>query len=570
MRISDLIAAAGGAKPADLLITDARIVNVFSGEITQGHIAVADGHIAGIGDYEAKRDVPANGKYLAPGFIDPHVHIESSMAGVSQYASGVLSRGTTTVVADPHEIANVLGTDGIAWMLAAAEKQLLNVYFTLPSCVPATDMETAGAVLDAQTLEPLLSHERILALGEMMNYPGVLNRVPDVLQKIEAAAAHHKPVDGHAPGLAGKDLAAYLAAGIASDHECVSVKEAMEKLRAGMHIMIREATGAKNLDALLPMVDKANAGRIMWCTDDRHPADIIEQGHIDYILRKAVAGGLDPITAVRMATVNPAAYYGLHRLGAIAPGRRADLVVISDLEGFDIEAVYCAGRLAAEKGEITALASAADPEISPDSINVDRNALDFRVPAEGESVRVIGVSPGSIITSHLVMPARVEQEAAVSDTGRDMIKITVVERHRATGNICTGFVSGFGIQSGAIAGSIAHDSHNIIAAGVKDGDLKAAVEAVIDMGGGLAVVSGGRVAASLALPVAGLMSELPLQTVADKMTEVNRAAAGLGSGLSDPFMTLSFLALPVVPELKITDRGVFDVARFAHVPLFAD
>lgn len=570
MDISALISASLGKQPADLLVTDARIVNVFSGEIVKGHIAVSGGYIAGIGDYPAGRSVSVNGRFVLPGFIDPHVHIESTMSGVSGFARAVLPHGTTTVVADPHEIANVLGTDGIAWMLAAAEKQAMNIFFTLPSCVPATGMETAGAVLDAPALMPLFSHERILALGEMMNFAGVIGRDPDVLEKIKAAADHHKPVDGHAPGLSGKALSAYLAAGIASDHECVSVREALEKLRGGMHIMIREATGARNLDDLLPMVNAATAGRLMWCTDDRHPADILERGHIDGILQRAVSGGVDPVTAVRMATLNPAAYFGLHRLGAVAPGRRADLVVTPDLERFDIEAVYCAGELAAEKGEVTASARTTDPETCPDSIHVRRDALDFRVPARGESVRVIGVSPGSIITSQQVMPAKIEAGAAVSDTGRDMIKLAVVERHRATGNIGLGFVSGFGIRTGAIAGSIAHDSHNIIAAGVDDADLKAAVEAVIDMGGGMVAVRGGRIEAFLALPVAGLMSTLSLEKVAEKASLLNRAAAKMGSVLSDPFMTLSFLALPVIPELKLTDRGLFDVSGFTHVPLFVN
>lgn len=567
---ADLIAVAGGAQAADLLLTDARIVNVFSGEIIESNIAVAGGHIAGIGDYEAERTVSVRGGYVAPGFIDSHVHIESSMTGVSQFARAVVARGTTTVVADPHEIANVLGTDGIAWMLAAAENQLMNIYFTLPSCVPATDMETAGAKLDAQTLMPLLTHERIIALGEMMNFKGVINRVPGVLEKIEGAAAHHKPTDGHAPGLSGKDLAAYLAAGISSDHECTSAREAMEKLRGGMHIMIREGTGAKNLDALLPIVNDSTSARIMWCTDDRHAEDLLAEGHINSLIKRAVKAGINPVTAIRMATINPAAYFGLHRLGAVAPGRRADLVVINDLEDFEVRSVYCAGQPAAERGEVPETALRKDPVTYRSSMHVRRETLDFRVRAGGRSVRVIGVSPGSIITSHLVMPARIEQGEAVSDIERDMIRLAVVERHRATGNIGLGFVSGFGIRSGAIAGSVAHDSHNIIVAGVKDTDLRAAVEAVIGMGGGLAVVKEGHVTASLALPIAGLMSDLSVEEVSEKTAELNRAASELGTELPNPFMSLSFLALPVIPELKLTDLGLFDVGRFAHVSLFSD
>lgn len=567
---AELIGTASGRHPADLLITDARIVNVFSGEITEGHIAVKGGYIAGIGDYEAGRTVSVSGAYVVPGFIDPHVHIESTMTGVSQFARGVVARGTTTVVADPHEIANVLGTDGIAWMLAAAENQPMNIYFTLPSCVPATSMETSGARLDAQSLVPLLSHERILALGEMMDFPGVISGDREVLLKIDAAADHHKPVEGHAPAVTGKNLAAYIAAGISSDHECVDPGEAMEKLRAGMHIMIREGTGSRNLDDLLPIVSDSTSGRVMWCTDDRHAQDILSQGHIDIIMRRAVKAGLDPVTAIRIGTINPASYFGLHRLGAVAPGRRADLVVMPDLKDFDIQTVYCAGKIAAENGEAIEEAFGCDPETYPASMNTGSNALDFRIPAQGGSVRVMGLVPASIITSCLIMPARIEHGEAVSDPERDIIKLAVVERHRATGNIGLGFVSGLGLRSGAIAGSVAHDSHNIIAAGADDSDMEAAVTAVVNMGGGLAVVHNGRVTASLELAVAGLMSNLSLEKVALKTDELNNAARALGSGLKDPFMTLSFLALPVIPELKLTDMGLFDVSRFEHVPLFAD
>ncbi|MBS3732103.1 MAG: adenine deaminase, partial [Desulfobacterales bacterium] len=438
MEAAELIAAARGTRPADLLITDARIVNVFSGEIREGHIAVKNGFIAGIGDYPAEKTVSVNGRYITPGFIDAHVHIESAMTGVSEFVRAVLPHGTTAVVADPHEIANVLGTDGIASMLAAAEKQPMNIYFTLPSCVPATSMETAGAVLDARTLIPLLSQERIVALGEMMDFPGVIQGEAAVLEKIQGAAAHHKPVDGHAPGLSGKDLAAYLAAGVASDHECVSASEAMEKLRSGMHIMIREGTGARNLADLLGIINEQTAGRIMWCTDDRHPHDILWYGHMDDILRKAAAGGVNPVTAIRMATLNPAGYFGLSRLGAIAPGCRADLVVMSDLERFKVETVYCAGRIAAQNGQADDAMIETEPGPGPVSMHVLRDSLDFRVSAEGSTIRVISVADGRIVTGHEVMAARIEQGAAVSDIQRDIVKLAVVERHKATGNIGIG------------------------------------------------------------------------------------------------------------------------------------
>jgi adenine deaminase len=570
MDISGLIAAARGAAPADLLITDARIVNVFSGQIPKGSIAVKDGYIAGIGDYPARKMVSVNNAYVCPGLIDAHVHIESAMTSVSQFVRAVLPHGVTTVVADPHEIANVMGTDGIAYMLAAAEKQPMNIYFTLPSCVPATDMETAGAVLDAGSLMPLLSHPRVLGLGEMMNFPGVVNSDAGVLEKLRAAADHHKSVEGHAPGLSGKDLAAYLAAGITSDHESVSAAEAMEKLSLGMHIMIREATGAKNLDDLLPIVNDKTAGRIMWCTDDRHPQDLLNQGSIDHIIRRAVGGGLDPVTAVSLATISPAAYFGLHRLGAIAPGRRADLVVVPDLEQFEISSVYCAGMLAAENGEAVFPDPGAEPGSYPGSMNVGDTDPNFAIPARGRKLRVIGLCPGQITTQGRILDARIKDGYAVSDPVRDLIKLAVVERHKATGNIGLGFVSGFGLRFGAIAGSVAHDSHNIIAAGVDDADICAAVRAVIDMGGGLAVAAHQKTAASLALPIAGLMSDQPLSAVQDRIENLNQAAADLGCTLADPFMALSFLALPVIPELRLTDKGLVDVVQFAPVPLFVD
>lgn len=570
MDISVLISAASGELPADFLITDAQVVNVFSGQITKDHIAIKDGHIVGMGDYDALDTVSVNNAFVCPGFIDAHVHIESAMTSVSEFVRAVLPRGVTTVVADPHEIANVMGTDGIAYMLAAAEKQPMNIYFALPSCVPATDMETSGAVLDAQSLMPLLSHKRIIALGEMMNFPGVINGAEDVLHKIRSAAAHHKPVEGHAPGLTGKDLAAYLAAGIGSDHECVSAKEAMEKLNMGMHIIIREATGAKNLDDLLPIVNEKTAGRIMWCTDDRHPQDLLEQGSIDYIVKRAVNRGLDPVMAITLGTLNPAVYFGINRLGAIAPGRQADLVVFRDLNSFEILSVYTAGQLVAENGAAVYPDPGAEPEAYPVSMHVLRDDPDFGIRARPGKIRVIGVNPGQIITACQTAEALVENGEAVSDPGRDLIKLAVVERHKATGNVGLGFVSGFGLKSGAIAGSVAHDSHNVIAAGVYDADLKIAVKKVIDMGGGLVVAAGGEILASLSLPIAGLMSDKPLSEVQQRIDDLNRAAAGLGCLLSDPFMTLSFMALPVIPELKLTDKGLFDVIKFAHVPLFCD
>lgn len=570
MDIPRLIRVARGERQADLLLTDARIIDVFTGRIISGSIAIADGHIAGVGDYPAERTMSLGNRLVAPGFIDAHVHIESAMVGVSEFARAVLPRGTTTVIADPHEIANVLGTDGIAWMLAEAERQPMNILFTLPSCVPATSMETAGAVLDSNALVPLLSHDRIVGLGEMMNFPGVLSGDPDVMKKIRSAHAHRKPVDGHAPGLSGRDLAAYVAAGIFTDHETVSAEEALEKLSAGMFVMIREGTGAKNLAALVPVITPFTESFLMWCTDDRHPGDICKEGHIDFLIRKAVRAGVDPITAIRMATINPARCFGLTRAGAVAPGRRADLVILSDLEKLNVEQVYSGGELVAENGGMHPAIALPETETCPSAMHVRPGALDLAIPADGKRVRVIELVSGQIITRQRIMDAALAGGVAVSDPGRDLLKIVVVERHKGTGNIGKGFVTGFGLQKGALASSVAHDSHNIIAVGVDDADLRAAIAAVIEREGGLAVASGGKIDAALSLPIAGLMAAEPLERVREQLDAVNRAAHALGGLPPDPFMTLSFLALPVIPELKLTDRGLFDVGRFAHVPLFAD
>ncbi len=569
MTISDIIAAARGEAPVDLLLTNARIVNVFSGEVLPGAIAVAGGLIAGIGEYPARSVVDLEGRIVAPGFIDAHLHMESAMVTVSEFARAVLPRGTTTVVADPHEIANVAGADGIRYMLASAESQPMNVYYTLPSCVPATELETAGARLSARQLSDFMGHEAVVALAEMMNYPGVLTLEPEVLAKLELARRHGKPVDGHAPALTGRDLNAYVAAGVSSDHECTGLKEAREKLRAGMHIMIREGTAAKNLDALLPLITQENCQRMMWCTDDRHPHDLIEKGHVDHILRRAIGAGLDPVTAIRMATLHPARYFGLsHRIGAIAPGLRADLVVLPDLSCQTIEAVYAAGRPVARDGRLLPETVFPHPPPGPRAMHVAEGALDLSIPAEGDRVRVIGIRPDQIVTDAEVDTAAVHQGEAVADPERDLLKIAVVERHLGTGNVGRGFVRGIGLKRGAIASSVAHDSHNIILVGADDGDMQAAADRVIQMGGGLAVSCGGRILAELALPVAGLMSDAPLVVVRDSLEALIGSARELGCSLADPFMTLSFLALPVIPALKLTDRGLVDVASFRLVPLF--
>ncbi|MDX9787047.1 MAG: adenine deaminase [Desulfobacterales bacterium] len=568
MTKTQFIAAAGGNTPVDLLLTNARIVNVFSGEMLPGNIAIAGCHIVGIGDYAAKQVVDLKGKIVAPGFIDPHLHIESAMVSVSEFARAVLARGTTTVVADPHEIANVLGIAGIRYMLDAAEGQPVNVYYTLPSCVPATELETAGARLAAGDLSPLMAHERILALAEMMNFPGVIHRDSAVLEKIEIAETHGKKVDGHAPGLSGKALNAYIGAGIASDHECTSALEARDKLRAGMHIMIREGTGAKNLFDILPLVNAGDCHRMMWCTDDRHPQDLLEKGHVDDLIRRAIQAGLDPVTAIRMGTLNPAEYFGLSHSGAIGPGRRADLVVLSDLSNLKIESVYSGGILSVENGYV--LPGILFPTLPPPppAMNVGISKPDFSIPLAGTDIRVIQIIPDQIVTTAAFVPVSVKENRAVADTRRDLLKIAVVERHKATGNVGVGFVRGMGLKRGAIGASVAHDSHNIILVGENDTDMNTVLARIIEMGGGLAVACEGQILCELPLPVAGLMSGEPLAVVRNKLDELTLAARSLGAVLSDPFMTLSFLALPVIPDLKITDLGLVDVASFKIVPLF--
>lgn len=563
-----LIAAARGDVPVSVLFENARLVNVYSGEIEKRSIAVAEGFVAGFGDYPALERVDLAGRFVFPGFIDAHVHVESSMACVSEFVRAVLPRGTTSVVADPHEIANVLGRDGIAYMIREGGRQPMQFFFTLPSCVPATDMETSGAALDASALSPLMVEPVVPALGEMMNYPGVINCDAGVLEKIRLAESAGKRVDGHAPGLSGKALNAYVAAGIRSDHECVALSEAREKLCLGMHIMIREGSGAKNLDDLLPLVTPENAGRAMWCTDDRHPHDIINEGHIDALVRRAIAWGLPPVTAIRMASLHPAGYFRLPRLGALAPGMRADMVVTEDLETLPVDQVYAGGRLVAENGRLRPELELPAPASCPSPMRVDAGALDFRLPAKGGRAQVIGVVPGQIVTRRESAAVTERGGFVECDTSADILKIAVIERYRGSGRMGLGLIKGFGLKRGAIASSVAHDSHNIVVVGAEDPDMRAAVSRIVEMGGGLCAASGGSVQAELPLPLAGLMSELPLEAVRQALDRLHAASRKFGCRLDDPFMTLSFMALPVIPELKMTDRGLFDVSRFAHAPLF--
>ncbi|MDZ7315326.1 MAG: adenine deaminase [candidate division KSB1 bacterium] len=568
--LKDIIQAARGEKEVDLLLKNGRVVNVFSGEIIRTDVAIYGETIVGLGDgYEAKETVDLDGSLAAPGFIDAHVHIESSMVEVPQFTRAVLPLGTTSVIADPHEIANVLGYEGIRYMMESSKYNPLNVFFTLSSCVPASPLETAGSELRAFDLFPFLRERWVVGLGEMMNFPGVLAAEPDVLDKLRIVDG--KRIDGHAPGLSGKDLNAYIAAGVQSDHECTTVEEAREKLRLGMFIMIREGTATKNLDDLLPLVTPENERRIMFCTDDRHPQDILAEAHINYIVRSAIRKGLPPVSAVRMATLNTAEYFGLNRLGAVAPGRLADLVVFDDFSTLNILCVYKNGRLAAKNGRMVI-----EPPVRPrvglrGSVNIrwlDGN--EFKIPAAGRRARVIEVVPDQIITRSFEAEVKTQDGFVVSDTERDILKLFVLERHRASGNIGRGLVRGFGLQRGAIASSVAHDSHNLIVVGVDDRDILKAVTFLNKIGGGMVAVADGEVLAAVELPIAGLMSNQPLETVSLQMQRLTDAALHLGSRLKDPLMTLSFMALPVIPQLKLTDRGLVDVDRFEHVELFIE
>jgi adenine deaminase len=573
MKIEELIAAARGEVEVDLLLEGADLVNTLSGEVYRSDVAIYGGAIVGFDTPSAKETLDLSGKVLAPGFIDGHVHLESAMVTVPEYARAVVPRGTTTVVADPHEIANVLGAEGIRYVLNSARLSPLSVYLMLPSCVPATGMESSGASLDAEALSNLIGEEGVLGIGEVMNYPGVLFRDPAVLAKIGLAGGRRfdgsRPrVDGHAPLLSGMDLSAYVAAGIESDHESTSIEEAEEKLRSGLWIMIREGTAAKNLDDLLPLVNDVNSRRVLFVSDDRHPSDILREGHIDSMVRRAVGAGLDPVVAITIASQNAAERFGLRNLGAIAPGRRADIVVLDDLDSLKVEQVLKEGAVVAEGGRLLVPIGKA---IRPRSSSMKVGEIDpgsFEMKAEGEFARVIGVVRGQIITRSLRSRPKVEGGKVVADPDRDLLVMAVVERHRGTGNVGLGLVSGFGLARGAIATSVAHDSHNIAAVGTSPVEIYRAVLKVLEMNGGLVVVDGGVVTASLPLPIAGLLSDRSMEEVAEKIEEVAVAAKDLGSALEDPFMTLSFLCLPVIPELKLTDKGLVDVNKFDFVPLF--
>ena len=556
-----IIAAAAGREPADLVLKNATFVNVFSNELSTMDIAVAEGLIVGMGSYQGRSEVDCTGKIVLPGFLDAHIHLESSLVSPTEFVKAVLPHGTTTVVTDPHEIANVMGTDGIEYMLQATEDLPVDVRFMLPSCVPATPLDESGAILDYRAIDSFYDHPRVQGLAEMMNFVGAINGDEQTVEKIVAAQAHHKKIDGHAPDLQGNDLNAYIAAGVYSDHECHDVKDAIAKLERGQFIMIREGTAARNLEALMPLLTGKYADRCMFCTDDKHPNDLLEKGHIDYIVKKAISLGADPITAVKVACHNAARYFLLNNRGGISPGYLADFVIIDNFQNFNIEQVYKKGVLMVDHGEIQDFPS---PEIEP--YLVERAHKTFHVAAltaedfaEKRPRGIIGMVDGEITTVDAGYSDRIDVEY-------DVLKIAVVERHKNTHHIGIGYIQGYGLKSGAVATSISHDSHNIIVVGTNETDMAAAVNRVVELNGGIVVWDGGQSVAEVPLAIAGIMSDEPLVTVNEKLETAKDAAHKLGVNPGiDPFMTLSFMALPVIPSLRITTRGVFDVATQSYV-----
>ena len=556
-----LIDVAMGRKKADLVLKNAVYVNVFSNELCRGDIAITGGRIAGMGSYEGKTEIDVAGKIVCPGFIDAHIHLESSLVSPREFAKAVVPHGTTTVVTDPHEIANVMGTDGIEYMLQSTENLPVDVLFMLPSCVPSTPLDEAGAELDHRAIDGFYDHPRVLGLAEMMNAFGVVHKDPQVLEKLAGAQSHGALIDGHAPGILGKELAAYAAAGVRSDHECSQVEEALEKLRCGQYIMVRDGTAARNLEALTPLLKESYADRCVFCTDDKHPIDLLEKGHIDYIIRTAVSCGVEPITAIKAATRNPAEYFGLRDRGAIAPGFRADLTVIDGFERFRVELVIKRGAVSCEGGVVQPFAAAnlkkSLAEKAHDTFRVARlRPEDFR---PNGSQGVIGLVAGEIISTD-------NGRAEAIDPEKDILRIAVIERHKGTGHIGLGYIQGYGLKSGAVATSISHDSHNIIVVGTNEADMAFAANRVVENRGGIVVAEKGKAKGEVVLEIAGLMSDDSLISVNRRLEEAKEAAFRLGASRGiDPFMTLSFMSLPVIPTLRLTTRGMVDVLKQEYI-----
>lgn len=569
--MGNIINVARGLEKADLVIKNANIVNVLSEEIYKGDIAIVDGVIAGIGEnYSGEKEIDVNGAFVSPSFIDGHVHLESAMMLPKEFASVVLPAGTTTVIIDPHEISNVLGLHGISFMHEAVKNLPMDVYTMLPSCVPATPFETSGFDLNSYDLSLLIDKPWVLGLAEMMNFPGVLNLDNNVMAKLELAKSKEKRIDGHAPYLSGKDLCAYVASGVKSDHECTTPEEAIERIRLGMYVMIREGTAAKDLDALLPVLKNCNTRKCIFVTDDRHPSDLKE--HINGMVRRAVEAGVDPIKAIQVASLNTAEYFGLQNLGAIAPGYKADLLVLPDLKSFKPDIVMKNGNVIAHNGKLAIEIPQGEALAVRNSVNVRWiTPEDFKIsvnePDGKIGVKALEVIPHQLITKSIETEALVEDGNAISNIENDTLKICVIERHRATGNIGKGFVKGFNLKCGAIASTVAHDSHNMIVIGTNDADMYTAAVALIKCKGGKVVVKDGEIISELALPIAGLMSDREFDYVVDKCEELNQAAHSIGCELNDPFMTMGFLSLPVIPELKITDKGVFDTNKFDFIDI---
>lgn len=571
--LKDFINAARGDVKADLLLKNARIADVFSGDVFEDSVAIYDGRIIGFGEYDAKEVIDLKGKYLMPGFMDAHVHIESSMVSVPEFARAILPCGTTSVAADPHEIANVLGVKGIRYILDSAEKSMLGVYVMLPSCVPSTPLETSGYSLEAEDLKDLINDPRVLGMGEMMSYPAVIFGDDGTMRKIrltECTRQGKKQIDGHAPGLEGKNLNAYTAAGIRSDHECTNVQEAVMKIRRGMSVMVREGTAAKNLDSLLPAITEANSRRFLFCTDDRHLEDIAAEGHIDNSVRKAIRYGINPVTAIRMATLNTAEYFGIKDIGAVAPGYQADLIVADSLDNLKIEMVFKKGQLVARDGKIVDGKIQDYGEKLPLSMNV-RGISDesFMLKAGGSKAKAIGLVPHEIITRTVIVNVKEKDGYVQADTDNDVLHISVIERHHGTDNVSKGLVKGFGLKKGAIASSVSHDSHDIVVVGTNAHDMYVAAAAIINAGGGIAAACDGEVVELLPLPIAGLMSYESGSFVREKVKSLYAAAEKLGASMPDPYMAMAFLSLPPIPEIRITDHGVIDAVNFKVMDMFS-
>jgi adenine deaminase len=560
------LAIARGEIPAELLFKNARVVNVLSGEIHEGDVAVDDGRVMGIGNYKARKTINLRGAFLAPSLIDGHFHVESSQLTAAEFARAVVPHGTGAVVIDPHEYANVLGLDGIRYVLESSKGLPVDFFIMLPSCVPATHLETAGARITADDLRLMISDERVVGVAELMNYPGVYMGTKSELAKIEVGKG--KAIDGHAPGLRGKNLNAYALAGVRSDHESTELEEAREKLRVGMHILVREGSTERNLEHIISLINPHNSANCSFATDDKLAGDLVNEGHIDFAVRKAIAFGVPPISAIQMATINTARHYRLQNLGAIAPRYWADFIVFDDLKKFQVRQVYKKGRLVAENGKYLSKSPASTP-LPRSTMNLRYKPRDFVVQANGNKrIKVIQIVPNQIVTKQVVEKPTVSNGEIVADTKRDILKMVVVERHHATGNVGVGFVRGFNLKEGAIASTVAHDAHNVVVAGTNVGDICAAIERLEQLQGGQVAVRDGKVIAELPLPIAGLVSDRPLNDVIKRLDKLNAAAREMGCKLEAPFMTLSFLSLSPIPELKLTDQGLIDATHLKKTGLF--